>query len=141
MIGFAFILKLMDKINLAILKSLRMNARQSWQDIGRGVHLSGQAVAMRVLQMQDAGEITGYTIRTRPQSRHLVTVFMTSAKFDAFEKYIALQDEVLEAYKTAGEGCYQLAVEIDSIARLEAFLSSLLSYGTYRVHTVVRQVK
>jgi Lrp/AsnC family leucine-responsive transcriptional regulator len=131
----------MDKINLAILKNLRMNARQSWQDIGRTVHLSGQAVAMRVLQMQDAGEITGYTIRTRVQSRYLVTVFMTSAQFDAFEQYIVQQAEVLDAYKTAGEGCYQLTVEIDSSARLEAFLSSLLSYGTYRVHAVVRQVK
>ena len=139
--AFAFILKFMDKINQAILKCLRMNARLSWQDIGRTVHLSGQAVAMRVVQMQDSGVISGYTVRTRPQSRYWVTVFMTTAEFDAFEKYIAQQPEVLEAYKTAGEGCYQLAIEIDSSERLDALLSSLLTYGTYRVHTVVRQVK
>jgi len=131
----------MDKINQAILKCLRMNARLSWQDIGRKVHLSGQAVAMRVVQMTDSGLISGYTIRTRPEFRYLVTVFMTNTRFDEFEKYIAQQSEVLEVYKTAGEGCYQLTIEIESRTRLDSLLSNLLSYGTYRVHAVVRQVK
>jgi Lrp/AsnC family leucine-responsive transcriptional regulator len=131
----------MDKTDQAILKCLRTNARLSWQEIGRTVHLSGQAVAMRVLHMQDSGIISGYTVRTHPRSRYGVTVFMNNAAFDAFEHYIAQQAEVLEAYKTAGEGCYQLTIEAASSTRLDALLSELLTYGTYRVHTVIRQVK
>ncbi|MCQ9327236.1 Lrp/AsnC family transcriptional regulator [Neisseria dentiae] len=48
-----------DKISQAILRELRRNARISWQELGRAVHLSGQAAAERVRQMQDAGVING----------------------------------------------------------------------------------
>ena len=51
-----------DKTSQAILRELRQNARISWQELGRAVHLSGQA-AERVRQMQEAGVFDGYTLR------------------------------------------------------------------------------
>lgn len=52
-----------DKTSQAILRELRQNARISWQELGRAVHLSGQAAAERVRQMQEAGVFDGYTLR------------------------------------------------------------------------------
>ncbi|XXQ67277.1 Lrp/AsnC family transcriptional regulator [Neisseriaceae bacterium B1] len=57
-----------DKISLAILQTLRQNSRISWQELGKNVHLSGQAAAERVKQMQEHGVIDGFTIReNRPR--------------------------------------------------------------------------
>ena len=64
-----------DKTSQAILRGLRRNARISWQDLGRAVHLSGQAVAERVRQMQDAGVIDGFTLK-EPRTRHFIGVKM-----------------------------------------------------------------
>ena len=47
----------MDKINQAILACLKANSRRSWQEIGKQVFLSGQAVAARVQQLEDQGLI------------------------------------------------------------------------------------
>jgi Lrp/AsnC family leucine-responsive transcriptional regulator len=131
----------MDKMDLAIVQLLRQQARLSWQDIGRHVHLSGQAVAMRVQRLRDEGVIKGFHARIGGAGRHLVTVFMTSQRFDDFERYIRDAPEIVEASKTAGEGCYHLVVETKWATGLEPFLTSLLTYGTYRVHTVVRDIK
>jgi Lrp/AsnC family leucine-responsive transcriptional regulator len=50
-----------NTMNQAILKRLKTNSRMSWQQIGKEVHLTGQAVAARVQQMQDDGVIGGAT--------------------------------------------------------------------------------
>lgn len=131
----------MDKLDRAILDVLRQQARMSWQDIGRRVHLSGQAVAMRVQRLQDAGVITGFHARIAAPGRCLVTVFMNSPRFDDFERFVQAAPEIVEASKTAGEGCYHLVVEPAEAADLDAFLTTLLTYGTYRVHSVVREIK
>ncbi len=131
----------MDKTNSAILRLLQINARMSWQQIGRQVHLSGQAVATRVQQMLDSGELAGFTARLGKCERYLITVFMSSARFDDFEGFIKHEAHIEEAFKTAGEGCYQLTVTIAADQSLEIFLTSLLSFGTYRVHHIVRQIK
>jgi Lrp/AsnC family leucine-responsive transcriptional regulator len=131
----------MDKTNGKILRLLAANARMSWQEIGRKVHLSGQAVASRVQHMLDSGELAGFTTRLGKQERYLVTVFMTSLRFIDFEAFIQNNQHIEEALKTAGEGCYQLTVNFDIDHELEKFLTSLLTYGTYRVHRIVRQVK
>jgi Lrp/AsnC family leucine-responsive transcriptional regulator len=130
----------MDKLDRAIVNVLRQQARMSWQDIGRCVHLSGQAVAMRVQRMQDEGVITGFHARIAAPGRHLVTVFMSSLRFEDFERFVKAAPEIVEASKTAGEGCYHLVVESEQ-ADLDVFLTTLLSYGTYRVHSVVRNIK
>ena len=131
----------LDKTNQTILALLRENSRLSWQAIGRQVHLTGQAVAARVQQLEDEGLITGYTIRQDHLVRHFITVFMETPTFDAFETFLKQQPCVEAAYKVAGEGCYQVVLASYSQADLEPFLNALLKYGKYRVSSVIRQIK
>jgi Lrp/AsnC family leucine-responsive transcriptional regulator len=130
-----------DKINSEICLHLRANSRMSWQKIGKIVHLTGQAVAARVLQMQDDGIISQFTIRQDDLLKHFITVFMKDASFVSFERFLQQDVCVESAYKVAGEGCYQIVYVADPSVSLEAFLDQVLHYGTYKVLSVIRAIK
>lgn len=131
----------LDKINAAICIHLRANSRMSWQKIGKEVHLTGQAVAARVLQMQDDGIISQFTIRQDDLPKHFITVFMKDASFDSFERFLQCDTCVESAYKVTGEGCYHVVYVAHPPVVLEAFLNKVLAYGTYKVMSVMRAIK
>src|SRR5437588_9602628 len=57
----AMITPLMDAVDREIVALLREDARRSFQDIGRHVHLSAPAVKRRVDRLEADGVILGYT--------------------------------------------------------------------------------
>jgi len=132
---------MLDKMNQAIVKCLKANSRASWQHIGKHVHLTGQAVAARVLQMEDQGIIEGYTIRQGQVQRHFITVFMATTQFDVFEGFLKGIGSVEQAYKVTGEGCYHVVFVCEHADELEHFLNALLPYGRYKVSSAIRTVK
>jgi Lrp/AsnC family leucine-responsive transcriptional regulator len=131
----------MDKMNRAILHQLKQNSRKTWQQIGKEVHLTGQAVAARVSQMEDQGLITGYTLRQDNAERHFITVFMETSDFAGFELFLKNDARIESAYKVTGEGCYQLIFISQNAGDLEPFLNAMLSYGRYKVATAIRHIK
>jgi Lrp/AsnC family leucine-responsive transcriptional regulator len=131
----------MNAMNQAILKRLKANSRMSWQQIGKEVHLTGQAVAARVQQLEDQGVISGYTIRQANVERHLIAVFMSVSRFEEFEQFLQQDERVEAAYKTTGDACYEVVFVSQSAGDLEPFFNSVLRYGRYRVASVIRCVK
>ncbi len=130
-----------DKMNQAILNQLKSNSRKTWQQIGKEVHLTGQAVAVRVQQMEELGTISGYTIRQDQLARHFITVFMESTDSNGFEALLKGHASVESAYKVTGEGCYHLVFIAQSNADIEPFLDLLLPYGRCKVLSAMRCVK
>lgn len=131
----------MDKIGRAILAHLSRDARISWQELGRQVHLTGQAVATRVQQMQDSGTIRRFTVVRGDLHRYFVTVFMDSNRFAEFEAFLQACEQVETASKVAGEGCYHLVLACADASSLETFTTDLLRYGRYKVSSEMRRVK
>lgn len=131
----------MDKIGRAILAHLAGDARITWQELGRQVHLTGQAVATRVQQMVDAGTIRRFTVLRGDLRRHFVTVFMDTNRFDEFESFLQAREEVESASKVVGEGCYFLTLACEDDAALEGFTRDLLRYGRYKVSSEMRRTK
>lgn len=132
---------LMDKMNQAILKHLQNNSRMSWQQIGKHVHLTGQAVSARVAQMEAQGIISGYTIRQNHLTRHFIAVLMESSDFAGFEAFLNTQTQVESAFKVTGEACYQITYTPNSDSELETFLNQILHFGRYKVLSAIRCVK
>lgn len=128
-----------DKMNQAILRQLRQNGRMSWQELGKRVHLSGQAVAERVKQLQDAGVITGFGIRERGV-RHFITVVMGHTEFGRFEQFLTNFPNIESVDKTSGEGCYFIVYVSDDNGELDEFLMQILAHGSYRLASSVRRV-
>lgn len=131
----------MDKMNQAILKHLKSNSRMSWQQIGKHVHLTGQAVSARVAQMEAQGIINGYTLRQNNLARHFITVFMENPDFAEFETLLKAHTQVESAFKVAGEGCYQVTFTPRSDDELEIFLNQILRFGRYKVLSTIRCIK
>lgn len=129
-----------DKTGQAILRELRQNARISWQDLGRAVHLSGQAAAERVRRMQDAGVIAGFTLRENTP-RYFVSISMNHTDFAAFEALVCADENVESVDKTSGDSCYMIVYRTESAEVLEGFLNKILPHGGYRVAGSLRRVK
>lgn len=131
----------MDNINKAILQHLKANSRMSWQQIGKQVHLTGQAVAARVQHMQDQSVISGYTIRQDKLERHFIAMFMENPDFARFEQFLQTQAQVESAYKVTGDACYHLVFAAPDSGALESFLNALLKFGKYKVLSAIRTIK
>src|SRR5438067_10279953 len=58
----------MDEIDSQIVALLRQDARRSYLDIGRHVHLSAPAVKRRVDRLEGDGVIIGYTAIVDPSA-------------------------------------------------------------------------
>jgi len=130
-----------DKTNRAILTLLARDARIPWQQLGKRVHLTGQAVSARVQQMLDDGIIRCFTIVRGDLRRHYITVFMDSTRFGEFEGFLRDHPDVESASKVAGEGCYHVTLACADEASLEDFTQALLRHGRYKVATELRRVK
>lgn len=129
-----------DKTSQAILRELRQNARISWQDLGRAVHLSGQAVAERVRQMEDSGIFDGYTLREK-RPRHFIGVSMHHTRFDEFENWLCGNPKVESVEKTSGDICYHIVYIEEDFSKLEVFLNEVLLHGSYRLNSSIRRIK
>lgn len=54
---------MLDSTDLLILDILSQNSRITMKELGKRVHLTGQAVSARVAKLEDNGVIEGYTIK------------------------------------------------------------------------------
>ena len=129
-----------DKISQSILAALRQSARLSWQALGKIVHLSPQACAERVRQMQDAGIISGFTLRESNQARHFITVFMAHHRLTEFENFLRTETALESADKISGDGCYHLVYLANNRAQLEDFLQRLSAHARYRTNSSLRRI-
>jgi Lrp/AsnC family leucine-responsive transcriptional regulator len=137
---------MVDATDLAIIGLLAENSRRQWKEIGAKVHLTGQAVAARVQALEEAGLITGYTVKTdaaklgRP-IRAFITVFMTSANHTAFRLLIAEETAITAAHRIGGDGCYWLQADLATHDELNALLEKILRHGNYRLQLSIDPIK
>ncbi|MDO5027435.1 MAG: Lrp/AsnC family transcriptional regulator [Tissierellia bacterium] len=67
----------LDKTDNAILEILKQDARTSYSEIGKRVHLSRVAVSTRISEMEKNGIIAGYTVIVNSKAYNkLVSVFL-----------------------------------------------------------------
>ena len=133
--------KFTDKISQNILAALRENSRISWQQLGATAHLSPQACAERVRQMQAAGIINGFTLRESERPRYFITVLLAHNRFDEFERFLHGENGIESADKTSGDGCYHLVYLAEERNTLDSFLTRLSVHGRYRIASAIRQLE
>ena len=137
---------MIDQTDWKIIECLQKNSRMQWQEIGRTVHLTGQAVAARIAHMQEAGIIEAFTVKLNYEKLSkpiiaFITVFMSSANHAAFQHFLSHSDAILEAHRVSGEGCYWLKANVASQIELNEILDALLRYGNYKVNLSIGKIK
>jgi Lrp/AsnC family leucine-responsive transcriptional regulator len=118
----------LDETDWAILELLQEDARLSFSEIGRRVHLSQPAVAERVRLMEESSVITGYHAAVDTSRLDLpIMAFIrtaTGTKGDTEQILAYARDlpEVIEFHRVTGVDGVVLKVVAPSIARLNVII-------------------
>ncbi|MBJ7539633.1 Lrp/AsnC family transcriptional regulator [Marinomonas transparens] len=121
----------MDAINWKLLRALEENARMSFSDLGKLVHLSAPAVAERVRKLEELGVITGYRAELNLEKAGipitaLVECQVYRTKERVFKALIMTLDEVVECYNVTGPYAFVLKVGVKSMSKLDELLERLI---------------
>ncbi|MFD0744031.1 Lrp/AsnC family transcriptional regulator [Phytohabitans flavus] len=124
----------MDEMDWALLRELQRDARLSYSELSRRVHLSPPAVAERVRRLERIGVVTGYHahVDLAKAGRHVVAVIRMScygARCVLRDPDVAAWPEVLEIHRVTGDACCILKVATGAMEEFEAIIDRLAPYG------------
>jgi DNA-binding Lrp family transcriptional regulator len=120
-----------DDIDRRIVALLQEDARRSFRDIGRHVHLSAPAVKRRIDRLEAEGVIRGYTAVLDPAlygwtAEAFVDLFCDGRMAgDAIRRAVEGEPEVAAAYTVAGESSAILHVRARDTKDLESVLERI----------------
>ena len=135
----------LDNIDIQILQLLTQNARIQWKDLGEMIHMSGQAVGNRIKKLEDIGAIKAYTVMVDEIKLGLtytafITIYMKTTNHEVFKQFILSQNEIVEAHRISGGGCYHLKVKVDLQESLNALLDKILEFGNYELYLSINEI-
>jgi DNA-binding Lrp family transcriptional regulator len=120
-----------DDTDTQIVALLREDARRSYLDIGRHVHLSAPAVKRRVDRLEGDGVILGYTAIVDPQAfgwhaEAFVDLYCEgNVTGEAIKRAVQGEPGVVSAHTVAGEASALLHVRAEDTKRLEQVLERI----------------
>jgi DNA-binding Lrp family transcriptional regulator len=120
-----------DQADEQIVALLREDARRSFQDIGRHVHLSAPAVKRRVDRLEEAGVIRGYTAVVDPaasgwHTEAFVYLYCDGRMpADSIKRAVESVPQVASAHTVAGEYSAVLHVLAKDTTDLELALERI----------------
>ncbi len=118
----------------ALLRELQADARVSFSELSRRVHLSPPAVAERVRRLEESGVVTGYHahVDLARAGRAMVAMIRMScygANCILRDPSVAQWPEILEIHRITGDACSMLKVATSSIDAFEQVIDRLAPYG------------
>jgi Lrp/AsnC family leucine-responsive transcriptional regulator len=125
----------MDAMDWALLRELQDDARLSYSELSRRVHLSPPAVAERVRRLEESGVITGY--HAHVDLAKTGRAVLALIRMSCYGPTCVLRDdkvptwpEVLEISRVTGDTCCVLKVAAASIDAFEEVIDRLGAHGT-----------
>jgi Lrp/AsnC family transcriptional regulator, leucine-responsive regulatory protein len=136
----------LDNIDFQILRLLTENSRIKWKDLGEQIHMTGQAVGNRIKKFEESGVIKAYSLIVDEMKLGLpytafVIIYMKTANHESFKRFINDSNEIVEAHRVSGEGCYHLKIKVQTQDQLNLFLNKILDYGNYTLYLSIQEVK
>jgi Lrp/AsnC family transcriptional regulator, leucine-responsive regulatory protein len=137
----------LDNIDFQILQLLSENSRIQWKDLGEQIHMTGQAVGVRIKKLEESGVITAFSLIVDEMklgysfTAFIIIYMKTANHHDSFIRFMNERKEVVEAHRVSGEGCYHLKLKVKSHDQLNLFLDKLLEYGNYSMHLSIQEIK
>lgn len=139
---------MIDSTDKRILDELQKNSRITMKDLGKKIHMTGQATAIRVAKLEDSGILEGYTIKVNHEKlgypiHVMVNVIHTNMQnHQSYILFISSQDNyIIHHYKISGDGCYMIECRFPSTQVLDEFVTELNKYVNYKVTVILNEVK
>jgi len=120
----------LDDADRAILDLLLDDSRISLRMIGAQIGLTAPAVRERILRMEDAGVIEGFTVRVNPralgfQLEAVLRVEPLPGEMRAVEQTLQAMPEVVDCCVVTGEDCFVARLVLRDISDLDRVLEPL----------------
>lgn len=124
----------MDDTDWALLRELQSDARLSFSELSRRVHLSPPAVAERVRRLEETGVVTGYhahidLARIGWTVVALIQVSCYGPRCILLDPTVRQWPEVMEIYRVTGDACSLIKVATESMETFERVIDRLAPYG------------
>ncbi|GAU78324.1 transcriptional regulator [Fusibacter sp. 3D3] len=136
---------ILDTIDEKLIALLRENSKLSYKILGEKVHMTGQAVGLRVKRLEDEGVIKRYMIDTSAKEMGTliayVTLTMKTQEHQKVKSFVMQHSEIIEASRISGEGCYLFKCEFKDHESLNAFCDGVLLFANYRVNIATDRIK
>ena len=132
----------LDAVDWQLLAQLQEDARLSYNELARRVHLSAPSVAERVRRLEQSGVITGYRAQVDPaavgQGMHAF-IQLRCRLSSCLLRTTTAHDypEGTEIHKLSGEFCTMLHVRATDLAHFEGLIERLGEHGEMRTHIVL----
>jgi len=135
-----------DNVDLEIINILCENSKLSFKEIGEKIHMTGQAVGIRINKLIDDGIIENFTINFNKEKLGIniiamIKVYMKTNDHGKIRKLIDNTDEIVEAFRVSADACYFLKVETDSNEVLNNLLDKINEYANYQLSLSVAKLK
>ena len=134
----------MDKIDFKLIKALEENARMTYAQLGKLVHLSAPAVTERVRKLEEQGVIAGYHATVNLEKvgvpiTALVECEVYRTKEREFKALVLSLEEVIDCYNVTGPSAFMLRVAVTSMSKLDELLERLIDLSDTRTMMVLAQ--
>lgn len=136
---------MIDDIDQAILRELKVDSRLSFAEIGRKVKLSPSAVRDRVIKMEDIGLIKKYSIELNQKLLGndlavFIWVNVHHGKLKAFLKIIPQISEIQKAYRITGNQNIHLKVLLRNQIHLQNVIDQIMPYGDTQTMLILSDI-
>jgi Lrp/AsnC family leucine-responsive transcriptional regulator len=131
----------MDEIDLKLIKLLQENARYSLKHLAEAVFLSTPAVSARILKLEEAGIITGYSVNVDPTKfgyniKAFINLEMSPKQKPEFYPFIEACPNVLECNCVTGNYSMLIKVAYHTTVELDTFIGELQKFGNTQTQIV-----
>ncbi len=124
----------LDRIDIAILRALQRDARQSLAELANAVSLTTSPCWARIKRMEEAGVIEGYSVRINAELLGLKDTVIVQVTLDnhsdealeRFGQHLEAIPEVLEAFLVSGDYDYYLRLAVADTRDYERLLREKL---------------
>ena len=136
---------MLDAINWKIIKILQQDARISFAELGKAVHLSSPAVAERVKRLEEQGVIQGYRADIDLDKLGYPIVAQVQArvflgKEPEFIAFVKSLNGVLECTNVTGEKAFLLKIAASSMKELDQLLEGFSKLSETNSMIVLSQI-
>jgi Lrp/AsnC family leucine-responsive transcriptional regulator len=123
-----------DAMDWALLAELQADARLSFSELSRRVHLSAPAVAERVRRLEETGVIAGYharvdLARAGRKVSALIRMSCYGVRCVLRDEQALAWPEIVEVHRVTGDTCCLLRVATTSMGAFEELIDRLAPYG------------
>ncbi len=144
--------KLLDELDVAILRRLNQDARKSFRDIARELRVSISTVSNSVKRLEAEGVVLGY-IPVLDEKRlgydvlAVIGIRISKGKLLEVQRKIGREDKVVDVYDVTGEYDSVIIARFKNTKELDAFIKRLVAMEnvertyTQVVLNVVKQEK